>query len=189
MSQRSPKKRMEGSDYEDKWGQRADDVGWMSNREKRKISPRKEIGARAIVTPHRHIHQGPCSTWISLWCHWHHPLCQTQSGLGPPMDLRWTVYVWWTSSFLCCSWRHRFFLVLLPLSFGWRSAALCLISPSWTNLSATMKGCALTLCASSSAIWSINCTLVSSSMLSQRPSRSSRNSWQVCYSIMSNTLY
>ena len=50
MSQRSPKKRIEGSDYEDKWGQRADDVGWMSNRKKRKISPRKEIEARAIVT-------------------------------------------------------------------------------------------------------------------------------------------
>ena len=42
MSQRSPMKRMEGSDYEDKWSQQADDVGWMSNREKRKVSPRKE---------------------------------------------------------------------------------------------------------------------------------------------------
>ena len=42
MSQRSPKKWMEGSDYEDKWSQRADDVGRMSNREERKVSPRKE---------------------------------------------------------------------------------------------------------------------------------------------------
>ena len=42
MSHRSPKKWMEGSDYEDKWSQRADDVRRMSNREKRKVSPRKE---------------------------------------------------------------------------------------------------------------------------------------------------
>ena len=42
MSQRSLKKRMEGSDYEDKWSQRADDVRGMSNREKRKVSLRKE---------------------------------------------------------------------------------------------------------------------------------------------------
>ena len=42
MSHRSPKKRMEGSDYEDKCGQRADDVGGVSNCEKRKVSPRKE---------------------------------------------------------------------------------------------------------------------------------------------------
>ena len=33
---------MEGSDYEDKWSQRADDVEGMSNRGKRKVSPRKE---------------------------------------------------------------------------------------------------------------------------------------------------
>ena len=32
----------EGSDYEDKCGQQADDMGGMSNREKRKVSPRKE---------------------------------------------------------------------------------------------------------------------------------------------------
>ena len=42
MSHRSPKKRLEESDYEDKCSQRADDVGRMSNREKRKVSPRKE---------------------------------------------------------------------------------------------------------------------------------------------------
>ena len=45
MSQRSPKKWMEGSDYEDKCSQRADDVGGMSNREKRKDkSKKKRIG-------------------------------------------------------------------------------------------------------------------------------------------------
>ena len=33
---------MEGSDYEDKWSQQADDVGWMSNYGKRKISPRNK---------------------------------------------------------------------------------------------------------------------------------------------------
>ena len=42
MSQRSPRKQMEGSDYEDKCGQWADDVGGMSNCEKGKVSPRKE---------------------------------------------------------------------------------------------------------------------------------------------------
>ena len=42
MSQRSPRKWMEGSDYEDKCSQRADDMGGMSNHEKRKASPRKE---------------------------------------------------------------------------------------------------------------------------------------------------
>ena len=36
MSQGSPKKRTEESDYEGKWSQWADDVGRMSNREKRK---------------------------------------------------------------------------------------------------------------------------------------------------------
>ena len=33
---------MEGSDYEDKCGQRADDMRGMSNRRKRKVSPREE---------------------------------------------------------------------------------------------------------------------------------------------------
>ena len=42
MSHRSPKRQMEGSDYEDKCSQRANDMGGMSNREKRKVSPRKE---------------------------------------------------------------------------------------------------------------------------------------------------
>ena len=52
MSHRSPTKRMEGSDYEDKCSQRADDVGWMSNREKRKVSPRnKRIGVNRNITP------------------------------------------------------------------------------------------------------------------------------------------
>ena len=36
MSQRSLKKWMEGSDYEDKWSQQANDMGWMSNCKKRK---------------------------------------------------------------------------------------------------------------------------------------------------------
>ena len=42
LSQRSPRKQMEGSDYEGKCSQRADDVGRMSNHGKRKVSPRKE---------------------------------------------------------------------------------------------------------------------------------------------------
>ena len=42
MSHRSLKKWMEGSDYEDKWSQRADDMGRMSNCEKRKVSPREQ---------------------------------------------------------------------------------------------------------------------------------------------------
>ena len=50
MSHRSPKKRMEGSDYEDKWSQWADDMGRMSNREKRKDkSKRKEQKKRIGV--------------------------------------------------------------------------------------------------------------------------------------------
>ena len=41
---------MEGSDYEDKCSQRADDVGRMNNREKGKISPRKEkIGVNCNI--------------------------------------------------------------------------------------------------------------------------------------------
>ena len=35
---------MEGSDYEDKCGQQADDVGRMNNHKKDKISPKKRIG-------------------------------------------------------------------------------------------------------------------------------------------------
>ena len=44
---------MDGSDYEDKWSQRADDVRGMSNRGKRKVSPRekKRIGANRNITP------------------------------------------------------------------------------------------------------------------------------------------
>ena len=42
MSHRSLKKQIEGSDYEDKCGQWADDVGRMSNREKRKVSPKEK---------------------------------------------------------------------------------------------------------------------------------------------------
>ena len=42
MSYRSPRKQMEGSDYEDKCSQRADDVGRMSNRGKEMISPKRE---------------------------------------------------------------------------------------------------------------------------------------------------
>ena len=46
MSQRSLKKQMEGSDYEDKCGQQADDMGGMSNCKKRKdkSEKRKEQG-------------------------------------------------------------------------------------------------------------------------------------------------
>ena len=43
---------MEGSDYKDKCSQRADDVGRMSNRKKRKISPRKEkTGVNRNILP------------------------------------------------------------------------------------------------------------------------------------------
>ena len=42
MSQRSPKKRMEGSDYEDKYSQRANDMGGMSNCEKRNDKSKKK---------------------------------------------------------------------------------------------------------------------------------------------------
>ena len=42
MSQRSLRKQMEGSDYEDKWSQQADDVKRVSNQRKEKISPGKE---------------------------------------------------------------------------------------------------------------------------------------------------
>ena len=42
MSQRSPKKQMEGSDYKNKWSQWANDVGEMSNCVKIKMSPGKE---------------------------------------------------------------------------------------------------------------------------------------------------
>ena len=42
MSHRSLKKRMKGSDYEDKCSQQADDVGRMSNHKKRKISPEEK---------------------------------------------------------------------------------------------------------------------------------------------------
>ena len=38
MSHRSPRNRMEGSNYEDKCGQQANDVERMSNCKKRKIS-------------------------------------------------------------------------------------------------------------------------------------------------------
>ena len=56
MSHRSPKKWMEGSNYEDKCGQRADDVEGMSNREeKRKVSPRKEIGVNRNIIQEREM--------------------------------------------------------------------------------------------------------------------------------------
>ena len=43
---------MEGSDYEDKCGQWANDVGGMSNREKEKTSLRKQkIGVNCNITP------------------------------------------------------------------------------------------------------------------------------------------
>ena len=47
MSQRSPRKQMEGSNYKDKWSQWADDMGWMSNCEKTKDkSEKRRIGAK-----------------------------------------------------------------------------------------------------------------------------------------------
>ena len=42
MSQRSLKKQMEGSDYEDKCGQQADDIGGISNHRKRKNKSKKQ---------------------------------------------------------------------------------------------------------------------------------------------------
>ena len=52
MSHRSPKKQMEGSNYEDKCSQWADDVGGMSNRKKRKDkSKEKRIGVNCNITP------------------------------------------------------------------------------------------------------------------------------------------
>ena len=42
MSQRSPKKQMEESNYEDKWNQYANDMRWMSNHEKRKDKSKKQ---------------------------------------------------------------------------------------------------------------------------------------------------
>ena len=42
MSQKSLKKQMEGSNYKDKWSQWADDVEWMSNHKKEKISLEKK---------------------------------------------------------------------------------------------------------------------------------------------------
>ena len=44
MSHGSPKKWMEGSDYEDKWGQQANDMGRMSNHVKREDKFEKRIG-------------------------------------------------------------------------------------------------------------------------------------------------
>ena len=49
MGQRSLKKQMEGSDYEDKCGQWADDVGRRSNHEKRNDkSKRRKRGTRLV---------------------------------------------------------------------------------------------------------------------------------------------
>ena len=42
MSHRSQKKQVEGSNYEDKCGQWAGDVGGMSNHEKRKEKSKKQ---------------------------------------------------------------------------------------------------------------------------------------------------
>ena len=42
MSQRSLEKRMEGSDYEDKCSQQADDMGGMSNHRERKDKSEKK---------------------------------------------------------------------------------------------------------------------------------------------------
>ena len=42
MSQRSLRKWMKGSNYEDKWSQQANDMGRMSNYRKRKDKSRKE---------------------------------------------------------------------------------------------------------------------------------------------------
>ena len=45
MSHRSPRNQIEGSDYKDKCGQQAGDVGEMSNHEKRKIQWLKKLSA------------------------------------------------------------------------------------------------------------------------------------------------
>ena len=42
MSHRSLKKQMEGGNYEDKWSQWANDIGRMSNHEKRKDKFKKQ---------------------------------------------------------------------------------------------------------------------------------------------------
>ena len=42
MSQKSLRKQMEESDYEDKWSQQADDMEWISNHKKRKDKSKKE---------------------------------------------------------------------------------------------------------------------------------------------------
>ena len=42
---------MEGSDYEDKCSQQADDMGGMSNRRERKISLKRRIGENRNITP------------------------------------------------------------------------------------------------------------------------------------------
>ena len=42
MSQRNPRKQMEGSNYKDKWSQQANDVGWMSNCKKTKDKSKKQ---------------------------------------------------------------------------------------------------------------------------------------------------
>ena len=53
MSLRSLRKQIEGSDYEDKCSQWANDMGWMSNREKRKdkSEEKKRIGANHDIIP------------------------------------------------------------------------------------------------------------------------------------------
>ena len=61
MSHRSPVYWMEGSDYEDKCGQQADDMGRMSNCEKRNDkSEKKRIGAN-----HNNLPVSPSSTIVS----------------------------------------------------------------------------------------------------------------------------
>ena len=57
MGHRNLKKRMEGSDYEDKCSQQANDVERMSNREKRKDKSKKRIGANHNISPPSYVCQ------------------------------------------------------------------------------------------------------------------------------------
>ena len=50
MSQRSLRNWIEGSDYEDKWSQWANDMGWMSNHKKSKDKSEKKREQEKNVT-------------------------------------------------------------------------------------------------------------------------------------------
>ena len=97
MSHRSSRKWIEGSDYEDKCSQQADDVERMSNREKRKDkSKKKRIGVNRNITPllsprqrQGYLRTHKCCTWVHRQgcptLHWslHH---QRKSGMRNGCD-------------------------------------------------------------------------------------------------------